>query len=108
MKSDALKVHSKWGIASFIIFCLCMIMAAIVLSMDIMSIFDNGINPTVNSADVSIWSVRAIGILNFIGTILGLAGIFQSKTKKTFSVLGLILNGVITLWIIKVFLPTLF
>ena len=97
MTFKALKYHSKYGILSFIIFCVYILTAIAISAYDISRLlFDTAIDSIEISASVNIAIIWALIALNFIGTILGLVGIFQPRPKKTFSILGLVLNGVIT------------
>lgn len=105
MVFQTLKSHSKCGIASFIVFCVYILLAIAISAYDINRLlFDTSIESIQISSSISIAITWAVIALNFIGTILGLVGIFQPRTKKTFSILGLVLNGVITLFIANSFI----
>ncbi|MNZ74919.1 hypothetical protein D3C78_933840 [compost metagenome] len=109
--------QSGLGIASFVLglVSIILIIIAIVLgSLFAAQVTDSGLTPT-EAADpavveqtleemdssafvqiilASIFIFGALG-LAFVGLILGLIGVFSKHRRKTFSIIGLILNGIL-------------
>lgn len=90
---EIIKKYSVLGILSFIIALVCISTLSIVTIYDINVLAKYGVvdhNPFINA--LGIISI----ILNPIGTVTGIAAMFQKNTKKVFAIIGLILNGVLT------------
>lgn len=99
--------HSAFGIASFIIsiiawisllmtLIVAVIIAAVVEPINIQESYPIGI--LVGSL------LLIVFLLSLIGIGLGIAGLFQKKRKKVFSILGLIFNGIVFLGIFVLFI----
>lgn len=99
--------HSGFGIASFSIAGIALIMLILLFSI---SVYLNIINP--DGLDEESPEALLLGLIMIldlfmvlIGTGLGIAGVVENGKKKVFSLLGLIFNGVFLILLVLAFIP---
>lgn len=98
--------HSGFGVSSFSIFCFAFLLMVITFTL---TIIYGPVNP--DYVDEQSTHALVIGfswifnaLITLVGIALGIVGVFQKDKKKTFAVLGIILN----LIIFVIFLPMFF
>ena len=91
--------HSGLGIASFVIsLAMAFFLFLIVLAAAVIATVTRGDMPDTSPAAVIVGLVAVLGLFGcVVGIGLGIAGMFQKNRKKVFSILGLIINGLIVL-----------
>lgn len=106
------KKHSGLGITSFVLSVISLIGYIIMASLgNVMLepyVTPEGITqPTQESLD-AMTSLAAVFLIivfiNLIGFIIGMIGTFSKKQKKSYSVIGAIINGVVLLTIVVLFI----
>ncbi|KKO53697.1 hypothetical protein [Paenibacillus sp. DMB20] len=106
------KKHSRLGITSFVLAIVTLlgyiIMASLGTAMIEPYMTPNGPVEPPKEALEAMTSLAAVFVIivavNFIGLLLGLAGSFNPKNKRSFSVVGSILNGVVLVTILALFI----
>lgn len=109
------KKHSGLGITSFALSIISLIgyiiMASLGNAMLEPYVTPEGITQPTQEALEAMTSLAAvfiiIALINFIGFILGMVGAFSKKQKRSYSVIGAIINGVVLLTIVILFLIVL-
>jgi hypothetical protein len=100
--------HSGIGIASFIAGLVALLMivgafaVAVVVAVEALPTGPSGRNPQ-QLFFVGVLFIGA-GLVAVVGTGLGIGACFQTKRKKVFAVIGLVVNGLVLLGAIGVFL----
>lgn len=98
MQSSLIRKSSRLGITSFL---LAIGFPAFLVVLFVISLFMEGrVDPQkVGKFDWFTICCLLIGgpIVHFVGLILGIAGAFQRERKRLFSVLGIVLNGLLVL-----------
>lgn len=92
--------HSRFGIASLVIFLTYFVIAILTTSSDIITLIIGYRIPMFFSVEPLLLTGIMV-LMNIIGTILGLIGVIRYGTKKVFAYLGLILNGLIIILILS-------
>ena len=98
--------HSGLGIASFII---ALVGAAIFVCAMVFIVFHMAqmggvVNEQAPEAVLSGLSMCGGLVLNIVGVVLGIAGLFQPNRKRLFAIMGLAFNGVIVLGVVALML----
>ena len=108
-QSASVRKHSKRGIASFL-FALCGLLLLLVLwaiGAVLEGRFDDAVRFEVlwgrmtnrEEFDFLLGAFGGLGVLivYFAGLVIGIAGAFQKERKKLFTILGIVLNGILLL-----------
>lgn len=109
------KKHSGLGITSFILSVISLlgyiIMASLGNAMLEPYVTPEGITQPTQESLEAMTSLAVvfiiIALINLIGFILGMVGAFSKKQKRSYSVIGAIINGVVLLTIVILFLIVL-
>lgn len=109
--------HSGLGIASFVLALASLlgIVLSLVLSASFASQFINAdpaeIERIIEGGDGEVAAIMGVGLLiiaslglSFVGLILGVIGAFMKSRKKVFSIIGIVLNGLIVIGSIFLFI----
>ncbi|MFC7681043.1 hypothetical protein [Paenibacillus sp. GCM10028914] len=109
------KKHSGLGITSFILSVISLIGYIIMASLGSVMlqayVTPEGVHQPTQEAIEAMTSLAAVFFIiagiNLIGFILGMVGAFSKKQKKSYSIIGAIINGVVLITILIIFLVVL-
>lgn len=110
--------HSGLGIASFVMAIIAILLGVLGMILSVVFVAQAAEDPTsllieAESGTIpeGVGSILAAVVLmflgvgiSFIGLILGIVGIFAKNRRKVFAIIGLVVNGLITLGMLLLFL----